>query len=633
MVRTSAAERLLEPAAHDSDGSNRTQTFGRGPPLSDRREFLAGTALGLVGLSLPQWANTGTALSRTLKVDKRYLNIPIKLSAPTRHLSLRLNNEPVRELSVELAPAEPDWWVFMDLTPFEGQTITLTLDELAGSSQDLKSLRQANEIIGHESIYHETRRPQFHYSPKRGWMNDPNGLVYYGGEYHLFYQHYPYSSWPTSPTADWRSHWGHAVSKDLVHWQELSVALYPEKGLSIWSGSAVVDDNNTAEFQTGPEKTLVALFTLADPKLFTGKGHAFAQGMAFSNDRGRTWTHYAGNPVLPDVTPFNRDPKVIWYAPQKKWVMILFLDRADYAGHPELRPDKAMDLYRDQSSYGFFSSTDLKHWEKLTEVKIPGDAECSELYEIPVDGDPKQTRWVIHGATGFYLVGTFDGATFTSESGPHRLHEGTGWYASQTFNHVPVSDGRRILIPWARAVAGFTDKREPVYKGMPFNQSLGLPVELTLRTTTDGLRLCANPVRELTALRAHSSVLKSGPLRPRINPLAGLHGELLDVIAVIDPKGAETITFDLRGVPIVYELKAQQLSCADAKAPLPLHNGRLQLRLLVDRTSIEIFGNEGQLYMSVVMAIPRGNTSLALTADKEAGIEALEVHTLRSIWT
>lgn len=593
--------------------------------MTDRREFLTGTMLGLVGLSLPEWVNAGTNFNRTLKVDKRYLNIPVKLGVPARHLSIRVRNELVRELSVELAPAKPDWWVFMDLTPFRGQAITMTLDELPGSSQNLNSLRQTDEILGHAFTYHEALRPQFHYSPKRGWMNDPNGLVYYEGEYHLFYQHYPYGT-QLSLTGDWQAHWGHAVSKDLVHWNELPVALYPEQGFSIWSGSAVVDENDTAGFRTGAEKTLVALFTLADPKkLLTGKGHEFTQGMAYSNDRGRTWTQYAGNPVLPNVSVFNRDPKIIWYAPQKKWVMTLFLDRADYAGHPE-------PLGRDKSSFGFFSSTDLKHWERLSEVRIPGDEECPEFYEIAVDGDPKNTRWVIQGASGFYLVGAFDGITFTSESGPHRLHEGTGWhvhegtgwYASQTFNHVPASDGRRILVPWAEA---------DLYQGMPFNQSMGIPVELTLRTTAQGLRLYANPVRELTTLRVHSIVLKPQPLQPGTNPFAGLHGELLDVILAIDPERAEIITCDLRGVPVVYDVKARQVSCADAKAPLSLHNGRLRLRLLVDRTSIEIFGNEGQLYMSVAMVIPPTNTSLALTADNEAGIDALEVHTLRSIWT
>lgn len=609
---------------------NSTQ-IRRGTFLTDRRTFLTGTTLGLIGLSLPQYVNADAALIRTLKVDKRYLNIPVKSGAPGRDISIRVGNEVVREITVELAPARPDYWVFMDLTKFKDQNLTLTLDPLPGASQTLESLRQADDIVGHQSIYHEALRPQFHYSPKRGWMNDPNGLVYDDGEYHLFFQHCPYGAFPT---ADSLMHWGHAVSKDLIRWQELPVALYPEKGASIWSGSAVVDENNTAGFQQGAEKTLVAVFTLANPAgMVTDKGRPFAQGLAYSNDRGRTWTNYADNPVLPNVSAFNRDPKVIWYTPQNKWVMALFLDRADYSGHPELAPDKAMALSRDKSSYGFFASTDLKHWEKLSEVQIHGEAECPEFYEIAVDGDPKNTRWIIAGATGHYLIGTFNGTAFIPESGPHRLHEGTGWYASQTFNHIPASDGRRILIPWAETPGDPSDEKQSIYKNMPFNQSMGIPVELTLRTTPEGLRLYANPVRELTTLRAHSTVFKPLTLQPKNNPLTGLHGELLDVVAVIDPKEASQITFDLRGISLVYDVKAQQLTCADTKAPLTLENGRLRLRLLVDRTLIEIFGNDGQLYQSASVAALASNTSLSLSSDKQASIEALEVHTLRSIWS
>jgi fructan beta-fructosidase len=600
-------------------------------PLTDRRMFMIGTTLGLVRMSIPRWVNAETTLSRSLRIDKRYLNIPVKIGAPCQHISIRLSNEIIREIFVELAPFHPDYWVFMDLTQFKGRTLTLTLNHLAGAHQNLERLRQADDIIGHQSIYHEALRPQFHYSPKRGWMNDPNGLVYYDGEYHMFFQHCPYQAVPTSESL---IHWGHGVSKDLIHWQELPEALYPEKGSSIWSGSAVVDENNTAGFQDGTEKTLVALFTLANPAgMVTDRGRPFAQGLAYSNDRGRTWIHYADNPVLPNVSAFNRDPKVIWYTPQKKWVMALFLDRADYAGHPELSPDKAMDLSRDKSSYGFFASRDLKHWEKLSEVHIDGEAECPEFYEIAVDGDPNNTRWIIAGASGFYIIGTFDGTTFTPESGPHRLHEGNGWYASQTFNHIPAGDGRRILIPWAQTPGDPTDEKQSVYKNMPFNQSMGIPVELTLHTNSEGLRLYANPVRELSALRAHCTIFESLTLQPQSNPLASLHGELLEIIVVIDLKDANQITFDLRGIPLVYDVTARQLTCADTKAILRTENGVLRLRILIDRTLIEIFGNDGQLYQSASVTALASNTSLSLSSDKQARIIALEVHTLKSIWT
>ncbi|HWQ91869.1 MAG TPA: glycoside hydrolase family 32 protein, partial [Clostridia bacterium] len=298
----------------------------------------------------------------------------------------------------------------------------------------------------------EPLRPQFHFTSRRGWLNDPNGLVFYKGEYHLFYQHNPYGwGWGNM-------HWGHAVSPDLVHWKELPIALYPDEHGTMFSGSAVVDWNNTAGFQSGSEKPLVAMFTAA--------GKPFTQGLAFSNDRGRTWTKYENNPVLPHIVAENRDPKVIWHAPEQKWVMALYLDESDYA---------------------LFASKDLKRWEKLSDVRIPGDSECPEFFEMPVEGREGETRWVFYGASGRHLVGKFDGTTFKPEGGPQELQRGNCWYASQTYSDIPARDGRRILIPWGRMTA----REVPFHQGMPFNQMMGLPVELTLRNTDDGLRLCA----------------------------------------------------------------------------------------------------------------------------------------------
>jgi sucrose-6-phosphate hydrolase SacC (GH32 family) len=604
--------------------------IGQSAGSIDRRTVFVGAAIGLLGSTMPQWADAATPAIRSLKIVKRYLNIPAQLGTPSARVSLRLGNKVVREISVGLALGKPDFWVFMDLAPFKGRTLTLTLEAPASALEGFDAICQADYIIGYEQIYHEALRPQLHFSPKRGWMSDPNGLVFHDGEYHLFYQHYPYEAQPTA-ASDWQMHWGHAVSKDLVHWQELPEALYPEERLSIWSGSAVVDENNSGGFQNGPEKSLVALFTLADVQtMITGKGQPFVQGLAYSNDRGRTWTKYTGNPVLPTASAFNRDPKVIWYAPENKWVMTLFLDRADYAGHPKLAPDEALQLYRDKSSYGFFDSTDLKNWRPLSEVHIPGETECPELFEIPFEDDPGKTRWIVQGRSGLYLIGKFDGIKFISESGPHLLHKGNGWIAAQTFNDIP--DGRRILIAWAATRDARGEKRLPVYKGMPFNQCMGIPVELTLRTTAAGLRLCATPVRELATLRRHSFRLKAQPLKPGTNPLAKIRGELLEIVALIAPNAASQIVFGLRGIDLVYDVGAQQLTCADTKASLPFIEGRLRLRILVDRTLIEIFGNDGELYQSASVVIPATNQSLTLSSDGEAFIEALEVYSLKSIW-
>jgi fructan beta-fructosidase len=348
---------------------------------------------------------------REMVAEKRYLNLPVRDGAPRRRLRLFVDGSAERDAVVPLADATPDFWMFLDLEPFHGKTVRLHCERLPEGSQALLAVEQADEIRGAEDLYRERLRPQVHFTTRRGWINDPNGLVYHAGEWHLFYQHNPYSTrWDNM-------HWGHAVSRDLVRWQELPVALYPDALGPCFSGSAVVDRDNTAGFQTGAEPPMVCIYTAA--------GSPVVQCLAYSLDRGRSWSKHAGNPVLPHIVGANRDPKVIWYRPGRCWIMALFLDGNDF---------------------GLFSSPDLKRWERLCTVTIPGSSECPEFFEIPVVGRPGETRWVFYGGNGLHLLGRFDGQTFTAEAGPLPLHHGNCFYASQTFNDAP--DGRRVVIGW-----------------------------------------------------------------------------------------------------------------------------------------------------------------------------------------
>ena len=532
-------------------------------------------------------APLGNPLTRELTVTKRYLNLPVKNGATKRRATLLVDGRPERQFDIELADGSPDWWAFLDLEPFRGKTATIQFDSLGENSRALQTIEQANEIRGAEDLYQEPLRPQFHFSSRRGWNNDPNGLMYYKGEYHLFYQHNPYGwSWGNM-------HWGHAVSSDLVHWKELPIALYPDEHGTMFSGSAVVDWNNSAEFQTGREKALVCMFTAA--------GKPFTQGLAFSNDRGRTWTKYRGNPVLPHIAAENRDPKVIWYAPERKWVMALFLDH---------------------DTYSLFSSPDLKHWQRLDDITIPGTSECPEFFEIPVAGDRRSTRWVFYGGNGRYLLGSFDGRKFTTDSGPHTLNFGNCFYASQTFNDIPTSDGRRILIPWGQMAT----------PGMPFNQLMGLPVELTLRTNETGLQLYLNPVSELKSLRSGRALTKRQTIEPGRDFQAAIQVELFDLSAEVRLGDATEIGFNLRGVPVTYDVKRQELSCQDKKGPLAPIDGRINLRILVDRTSIDIFGNQGRLYMPMGVIVPPDNRTVKVAATGGSAEVDLEIYRLKSAW-
>lgn len=523
---------------------------------------------------------------REILAQKPYLNLPIKNGAPKRRMRILVDGKIERDFILPVADAEPDCWMFMDLLPFQGQTLHLEVEGIPEDSKALAAIEQSDCLKDADDLYREPLRPQFHFTTRRGWNNDPNGLVYCAGEWHLFYQHNPYST-------QWDNmHWGHAVSPDLVHWQELPVALYPDALGPCFSGSAVVDEFNTAGFQTGDEKPIVCIYTAA--------GNPFTQCLAYSLDRGRTWAKYAGNPVLPHIVGTNRDPKVFWYAPQRRWIMALYLNAHDF---------------------GLFASPDLKSWEWLDTVTIPGTSECPEFFEIPVEGPSDQTRWIFYGGNGQYLIGQFDGQKFTPESGPHPLNHGNCFYASQTFNHTP--DGRRILMAWGPMSM----------PDMPFNQMMDFPVELTLRPTPEGLRLFAVPVREIKKLHALRQVWQEEALDENRNLAANLAGELFDLRTTIELGSARQVGFVVRGLSLIYDVDLEVLSCGDRSAPLPMVNGAIRLQLLIDRTSLEIFGNAGQLYMPMGLIPDAEDRSLrALALNGRANLRSLEVYELLSIW-
>ncbi|MCX8108883.1 MAG: glycoside hydrolase family 32 protein, partial [Verrucomicrobiae bacterium] len=298
------------------------------PDFWDVSEFIGKTAtITIVDSATGAWGHinvdhivqTDRQPARMLKdvnhqftIQKRYLNIPIKNGAPRRLVSLTLDNEPLVRNEIELADDTPDWWAFMDLSQWRGKTLSITIDKLPSNSRALALLNQSDTIVDEQKLYKEPLRAQFHFSSKRGWNNDPNGLVFYRGEYHMFYQHNPYGwSWGNM-------HWGHAVSRDLVHWQELPDALMPDRFGPMFSGSAVVDWKNTSGLGSEANPAMVLFYTAA--------GQPTVQCMAFSSD-GRHFTKFPNNPVLGQITEGNRDPKVVWHQQSGKWIMTLYVEQ------------------------------------------------------------------------------------------------------------------------------------------------------------------------------------------------------------------------------------------------------------------------------------------------------------------
>jgi sucrose-6-phosphate hydrolase SacC (GH32 family) len=543
------------------------------------------------------------ATVRELVLDRDYLSFQFGARQSGRtQISLSVDGQTVRHAVGQ--GRENPYWLTWDVSRLKGKRGHLKVTELPaadGTCALAASVTLGDQIQGAlivvDRLYQETYRPQFHFSPQKNWTNDPNGLVYYQGEYHLFFQHNPTGiNWGNMT-------WGHAISQDLVHWRQLDHAIYPDKLGTIFSGSAVVDQKNTAGFQTGAEKVLVCIYTSAGGTNPESKGQPFTQSIAYSNDRGRTWTKYEHNPVLQHIAGANRDPKVLWHEPSQKWVMALYLDKHDYA---------------------LFGSKNLKEWIKLCDVAMPGDGECPDFFELPVDGDRQRMKWLYWGASGHYRLGTFDGTTFTPETEPLPSRWGQNDYAAQTYSDIPPADGRRIQISWMSGGK---------YPGMPFNQQMSFPRELTLRTTPDGVRLFMNPVREIESLRGHKQTWSGLAIKPDENPLAALTGELWEIQATLEPRSAAEVGLTIRGETVRYDVKSKTVSALGRSAPLEPVDGRIKLHVLVDRTTVEIFANDGRIAMCSCFLPDPLDRSLGLFANGGAAVAAqLDIWELRSAW-
>ena len=486
--------------------------------------------------------------------------------------------------------------------------------------------------------YTERYRPQYHFSPAVNWANDPNGLVYYGGEYHMFYQYNPFGD-------KWgHMSWGHAVSPDLVRWQHQPVAIPEDGPVMAFSGSAVVDWKNTSGFGApGGEPPLVAIYT----------GHRQgnqSQFIAYSTDRGRTWTRYAGNPVVDIGLADFRDPKVFWYEPQQKWVMVTALSP--------------------QHKVRLFSSPDLKRWTQMSEfgpaAAAGGVWECPDLFPLPVDGDQKKTRWVLivnlnpggvaGGSGGQYFVGDFDGTRFTAESPapngePLWADYGKDFYAAVSWSDVPKSDGRRVWLGWMNNWQYAGD-----IPTAPWRSAMSLPRTLALETTRDGIRLVQRPVAELQRLRGPRRAVKAQTIPTGSVSLAprGISGKALEINAefqagtasefglkVRTGKGEETVI----GIdPKAGQLFVDRIRSGDVRfhkdfsgrqtAPLPIENGRVRLRVFVDWSSVEVFAGGGRTVITdQVFPAPESQGVELYAKGGSARLVSLEAWPMASAWT
>ncbi len=622
--------------------------FGRGPArgtLDDQMAVSGYLGERLVNSYLRGDAATGTLTSPELILTHDYVAFLLGGGKQPDDVGVELLIDGDQKRSATGHDSEALRWHSWDVREFKGRRAVLRIFDRAKGSWGhvlvdqivLTDRPRHTEPVGRlefyrrsPAYYHELFRPQFHFTPEIHWMNDPNGLVYFDGEYHLFYQYNPHGN-------EWgHMSWGHAVSRDLVHWQHLPIALHEEYGVMAFSGSAVVDVRNTSGFGADDRPPLVAIFT--------GHGHQRqTQDLAFSRDRGRTWTKYADNPVLDVGEADFRDPKVFWHAPTERWVMVVVLAV--------------------QKKVQFYGSTDLKAWTLLSEfgpagVKDKPNWECPDLFELPIEGEPGQTRWVLEadmgsgaiagGSGGEYFVGTFDGTRFVPDREESEWVDfGRDFYAPVSWSDIPAADGRRLWIGWMN---NWETCLNPTY---PWRSAMSVPRELTLRRIDGRLRLCQHPARELRSLRDQSWELRDKALDNEAFPL-GLRGQQLEFVVELEAGtaaefGLRVLKGEREETVIVFDAKANTLSVDRTRSgnvnfhpafagrhtgPLRLDaQRRIRLHVLVDACSVEVFGNDGEMVVTdLVFPQPESRGVELFATGGTCRVISCEVYTLKSIW-
>lgn len=568
----------------------------------------------------------------------KYAILPIEEEQP--EAKVMLNGTP---MDVRLAVNKVDYTVPFPLHA-GAEKDSLVIKNLARNAVAWKHIELADTF---DTANREKFRPIYHHTPAYGWMNDANGLVYKDGEYHLYFQYNPYGS-------KWGNmHWGHSVSKDLVHWTHEQPAIARDTMGHIFSGSCVVDHNNTAGFG---KDAIIAFYT--SHKNLPGNHQRQQQCIAYSLDNGRTYTKYEGNPVL---TPFDglenfRDPKVFWYASQNKWVMIVSADK----------------------NMRFYESKDLKKWNYMSEWGAgygpqPNQFECPDFFEMAVDGNAQHKKWVMivninpgfaYGGSGtMYFVGQFDGHKFTCDTAPNDvkwLDWGKDHYATVTYSNTP---GRIIAMPWMSnwQYANLTPTQQ-------FRSQNALPRELKLYTADNGEQLVsAAPVKETEALRNKATDLGSfeGEKQAKIDNEGAFELDFDLQAGTADKCGVEIANAKGEKVSIYYDVKAQRFVMDRAEsgitefgnkvephqldnaqslkrykevtvnyhnafalgtwAPVPIKADTHHVQIFVDKSSVELFVDGGRIAMTNLVFPNEPYNQLRFFGGKVANAKAYNI--------
>ncbi len=514
-----------------------------------------------------------------ITVKNNYLIFPVNTLATGKRLTFSRDNKTVYDLNIKIDYFNPNFYAYIDVSRFIGQTVDISVNP------QIKLDFRVSDEIDIDNLYSEPMRPQIHFTTKNGWINDPNGLIFIDGTYHMFYQYNPTES-------NWDNmHWGHATSTDLLHWTEQKTALFPDERGTMFSGSGVLDEKNLLGKNTDTKKAALLYYTTTVP---------FAQCLSYSTDGFETIERYADNPIIPHIVDANRDPKVIFCDELNCYILALYLKN---------------DIYC------IFKSDDLVNWEELQRLRVPGDDECPDIF--PLESQDGNRRWVFSGAHGRYLVGNFENGIFEPEQEAISQHYGDSAYAAQTFSNLP--NGRIVQIAW--------DRWNIPASG--FNGQMGIPTELSLNFFDGTYYLEAMPIKEIKTLYNSSEHYKN----IKISCNNDFSVRLKDTPYIFKIEGMNNdcgvTEMQVFGRKIQFNLNKNEITVGKNCAPITLTAAKNNITIIVDRCSIEIFADGGKIYMSCLdndTVCDRNIPYFFIKSDSETVIETMEIHSLNSIW-
>ena len=526
----------------------------------------------------------------TMKIDKKYLSLPISRFVGTRTVCVKKDGNLLDDFTLRIDFVNPRAYVCYDVSSLIGQEITFEV------SPDIDAEKLADcrtDVYDTDEFKTFGFRPLVHFTAPFGWINDPNGLVVYTSKvtgktlYHLFCQHNPY---------DWvwgNMHWGHAVSEDLMHWEYLGEGLTPDENGTMFSGSAIVDYDNKSGLKSGEEDVILLYYTCAGHNSVRSAGKEFTQCMAYSTDGGRTFKKYENNPVVGHIAADNRDPKVIRCDELNCFIMAIYLDGNEYC---------------------ILTSDNLLAWRELQRISIDGDAECPDIY--PLTATNGERKWILSGASHHYVVGDFTGGRFVPCAKAKFVNYGSTSYAAQTYSYP--NNARRIQIAW---------DRDTFFGDNPICGQMGIPCELTLTEENGEYYLCANPAPECEKAVRETKTFTSVSLGEDSFTLPMDESAYILELSLDGSQSAD-ICIELFGQRIHLDGQKNALRVFDRTMPLNITGSPSSVCIVIDKGSLEAFVGGGKAMMTVPWTLDFNQKSMTVSSSAKSVIEKLTVKKL-----